>query len=54
MTEKQQQEFKSLCNPLIAWLNKNGNPHETIRIDTTSAELLQGVIGFYNDEYVVD
>lgn len=52
MTEKQELEFEAICKPVIEWLNKNGTPDCMVLIDLTSAGLLEGKFGFYNDDYL--
>lgn len=54
MTEQQELEFENVCKPVIEWLNKNCNPHCTVLIDTTSAGLLEGKLGFYTEDHLVD
>jgi hypothetical protein len=53
-TEKQLAEFEALAKPLIAWLNTNKNPHARIIIDSVSAEVLDGNLGFHTDEFLKD
>ena len=52
MTAEQEAKFESLTRPLIEWLNDNGNPHTTIVVTTTSAELLKGVFAFTTADYI--
>lgn len=40
--------FEELAQPLIDFINENYHPHATIIIDSTHAELLEGLIGFPN------
>jgi hypothetical protein len=47
-------EFEAMTKPLIAWLNENGNPHTTILITPTTAEVLEGRLCFYTDEFIQD
>jgi len=51
MTE--QEKFDKLVKPLIEFLNEY-SPHSSIIIDTTHAELLQGVMAFESDEFIKD
>ena len=49
-----QEEFKVLVEPLIKWINENGNPTTKILIDSTSAEVLDGRVGIYTEKFLVD
>ncbi|WP_275216475.1 hypothetical protein [Citrobacter freundii] len=40
--------------PVIKWLNDNANPHASIIVDCTSAELLTGEIGVHTEEFLKD
>ena len=40
------EEFEKITRPVIEWLNKNGCPHDLIRIDCVGAELLSLEIGY--------
>lgn len=42
MTDDKQKEFEAVCRPVIKWLAENGNPHHTVIVTTTGAELLSG------------
>ena len=53
-TEAQKDEFDALTDPLIAWLNNNTNPHYTVVITPTSAELLSGEIAYSTEKHVKD
>lgn len=39
LTPQQMREFDKACQPLIEWLNDNKNPHATVIVGSTSAEL---------------
>lgn len=39
-----QASFEAAAKPLIQWLNENANPHASVIVDCTSAELLTGEI----------
>lgn len=54
LTKEQQKEFEQLARPLIKWLCLNQNPHSTILIEPTGAELLGGEYAFQCDEFVLD
>lgn len=47
-------EFQALAKPLIKWLNENYDPHRTIIITPTSAELCQGCMAFQTEEFLRD
>lgn len=46
--------FEKAARPLIKWLNEYGNPHKTIIVDQTSAELLDGTLMFKTEDYLKD
>ena len=54
LNASQQDELEILSRPLIKWLNDNCHPHVTIIIDTTRAELLEGVCAFHTNDYIKD
>lgn len=39
--------FEDVVKPVIKWLNENANPHTSVSIDATSAQLLTGEIGIH-------
>jgi len=39
--EKQFEEFKEVCKPLVKYLNENHHPHCTIIVTPTWAELVE-------------
>lgn len=47
-------EFENISNVLIKWLNENSNPHAKIIINTTGAELVEGICAFRTDDYIKD
>lgn len=47
-------EFEKLAKPLIAFLNENYNPHTSIIINPTSAEIVSGEMSIYTEEYIKD
>lgn len=47
-------EFEQLAKPLIKWLNENANPHSHIIIDSTSAEVVVGVMATCTTEFLRD
>ncbi|HDH1787321.1 TPA: hypothetical protein PIV34_005103 [Klebsiella quasipneumoniae subsp. similipneumoniae] len=46
--------FEDVVKPVIKWLNENANPHTSVSIDATSAQLLTGEIGIHTEEYIKD
>lgn len=46
--------FKEAAKPLIKWLNENANPHASVIVDCTGAELLTGEIAFNTKELLKD
>jgi len=46
--------FELACEPLIKWLNDNANPHSTVIVNSTSAELLSGEMNYNTDKFVKD
>ncbi|MCW9169206.1 hypothetical protein [Klebsiella pneumoniae] len=46
--------FKTASKPLIQWLNENANPHASVIVDCTGAELLTGEIAFNTKEFIKD
>ncbi|EOV9704478.1 hypothetical protein [Cronobacter dublinensis] len=52
--EDVQQSFEEAVRPLIKWLAENANPHSTVIVTSTDAELLIGEMGVKTDEYLKD
>jgi hypothetical protein len=52
--EKKAEEFIKLSEPLIKWLNDNFNPHSSIEITSTSAELKIGEMSHYTEKFIKD
>lgn len=48
------EEFKALADAMIKFLNDNGNPHTTVIITATSAEIVQGVEVYYTEDHLCD
>jgi hypothetical protein len=46
--------FEQVVKPVMAWLAKNKHPHMSIIIDSTRAELVEGVECVATDEFVQD
>ena len=47
-------EFEALAKPMIKFLNDNFCPHCHIYIDPTTAELSEGDMAFYTEEFLND
>jgi len=55
VSRKQQiDDFKTLADPLIQFINDNFNPHTKIIIDCDSAEVLTGEMAYPNKEFIKD
>ena len=52
--EEKQQSFEDAVRPLIKWMCENTNPHSTIIVDCTHAELLSGEMVVQTAEYLLD
>lgn len=46
--------FEDVVKPVIKWLNENANPHASVIVDCTSAQLLTGEIGIHTEEFIKD
>ncbi|MCT7322276.1 hypothetical protein [Klebsiella quasipneumoniae] len=46
--------FEDVVKPVIKWLNENANPHTSVSIDATSAQLLTDEIGIHTEEFIKD
>lgn len=51
-TEEQKERFELRARDMIQWLCDNGNPHMTIIITPTTAELLSGEMAIQTNDYV--
>jgi len=54
MTEEQRKAFEEKARDMMDWLCANGHPHMQIVITPTTAELVEGCLGFETDEYLRD
>lgn len=43
ITEEQHSQLEKVVRPAIEWLNENCNPHTSIIVDNTNAELVEGI-----------
>lgn len=48
------EEFRFIVKPLIKYLAENHHPHTKIIIDSTTAEMVEGVTAFKTEEFLVD
>ncbi|ELY2818884.1 hypothetical protein SMC58_002778 [Cronobacter dublinensis] len=46
--------FEEAARPLIKWLAENANPHSSVIVTSTDAELLTGEMVVKTDEYLKD
>ncbi|HCU0656807.1 TPA: hypothetical protein OUF52_003861 [Klebsiella quasipneumoniae] len=46
--------FEDVVKPVIKWLNENANPHASVTVDCTNAQLLTGEIGIHTEEFIKD
>lgn len=54
ISEEKRKEFEEIAKPLIKWLNDNCHPHCSVLVDSTSAELVEGVACINTDEFLRD
>jgi len=54
VSKEQVLEFEKIARPVIQWLNDNCHPHVIAIIDTSSAELLEGVCRIPVNDYIKD
>lgn len=54
LTEEQRKQFEEAVKPLIKFLCDNCNPHVTVIVTPTDAELLTGALSFNTKEYIKD
>lgn len=52
--DQKREEFIELVAPVMKWMAENLHPHTKIIIECNSAELVEGCIGYKNDEFIVD
>lgn len=53
MKEKRK-EFEAVVEPVIKFLNDHGHPHMTVIIDSTYAELVEGLLSHKTVEFIRD
>jgi len=54
ITEEQKIELEEKLKPVVEWLCNNCNPHASLLVDGTGAQLVEGVAGFRILEYIKD
>lgn len=54
MTDAQTKQFDALAKALMQWLCENANPHATVIVTPTTAELLSGEHAIETHEFVKD
>lgn len=52
LTKEQQEAMLEASKPLIAWMNKNTNPHCSAHVDQNTVELVQGIATLRTDEFL--
>lgn len=52
--EDDQKSFEEKVRPLIEWLAEHANPHSSVIVTSTDAELLTGEMVVKTDEYLKD
>jgi len=43
------EEFKKVTEPVVRWLQENGNPHQKIIIEQDGAEMASGEMAYHVD-----
>ena len=54
MSDDLKSKFIEAVKPLMKFLCENCNPHSSVIVTGTNAELLHGAIVFKTEEYLVD
>ena len=56
LTEEQRKEFEKIVKPVMEYLSNPEifHPHIKIIIDSTSAELVEGLSSVHTDEFIKD
>lgn len=54
MTNAQKVSYVVACRPLIEWISINCHPHTKILLDSTSAEIVEGVYCYRTDDFLQD
>lgn len=53
-SKEQKEELEEIVDPVIKWLNDNCHPHTHLVIDSTRAELSEGVCAIQNEKHIKD
>lgn len=54
LTEEQRKQFEEKVKPLMKWLADNAHPHVKAIVDSSSAEIVEGVVSVNTDEFIAD
>ena len=54
MTDEQRKAFALASEPLMWWLSENCHSHTTVILDSTRAELVEGVVAHVTDKFIKD
>jgi len=54
LSGEQKKKFDEIVRPLIKFLNDNCHPHVLVVIDSSSAELFEGLHIYYTKEFHTD
>ena len=52
--KKEPESFDETIKPVMKWLAENQHPHTKIILDSTNAELVEGIKSVVTNEYIVD
>ncbi len=52
--EQRHRDFESVVKPIIKYMAENYHPHTTLVINSTTAQVVEGVISTRTEEYLVD
>jgi hypothetical protein len=50
----EEKTFEEVVQPVMEWLAKNHHPHVSVIIDSTHAELVEGIECVKTDEFIQD
>lgn len=54
LTKEAVDELRTVCEPVVEWLNKYADPHQKIEITSTWCELTIGSVAIHCDKFVKD
>jgi hypothetical protein len=54
LNKEKLKEFAEITEPIIAWMNSNLHPHNSIIINTDRAELLESSCLHITEKHIVD